>query len=221
MTRKCPFCAEKIKWEAIKCKHCGEFLDEKSLQEAFVKKKTDRHVFDFEEVADYLRVPVDTINGWVKRKMMPFSKLPRNKGVVFKRKDIDKWITDNTITEYDKFVFSKKTIDDILPEGYKLPTDDEMVMDYIRELHEKWITKHCKKHGGNEVDHAKHLKNTFTGLTTKAGGKRIKFDWNFKKRKYEVVQGKEEYSKYLRRDEGFQGVLYEMTVLMQYLCACY
>jgi predicted RNA-binding Zn-ribbon protein involved in translation (DUF1610 family) len=25
-TRKCPFCAEKILVEAIKCKHCGEFL---------------------------------------------------------------------------------------------------------------------------------------------------------------------------------------------------
>jgi uncharacterized protein YneF (UPF0154 family) len=33
-TKKCPFCAEEIRIEAIKCKHCGEFLETETQSES-------------------------------------------------------------------------------------------------------------------------------------------------------------------------------------------
>jgi hypothetical protein len=41
--KKCPFCAEEIQDEAVKCKHCGEFLNE--ADRSFLSGKRDRWYF--------------------------------------------------------------------------------------------------------------------------------------------------------------------------------
>lgn len=219
--KKCPFCAEEIQDDAVKCKHCGEFFDEKSLQEVALAKKTDRLVFNPEEAAGYLRVPRETIEEWVKFKKMPFSKLP-DKTIAFHRRDIDKWISQNNITEYHRFVSVRKTIDDVLPPGYKPLSEDEEFGDIIADLHERFIAKPSRKEGVSEAEYAKGMKKPLLRLSTRCPDKtRVVYQWDFKKKRYILTQGKEGYDKYLKKDKDFQEAQATLTILMWYLNAYY
>jgi len=62
MFKKCPFCAEKILSEAVKCKHCGEWL---KLKKSSEKKSGDQKAENIEKIhpnaVDSWKIPVFSV----------------------------------------------------------------------------------------------------------------------------------------------------------------
>lgn len=102
--KKCPFCAEDIKKDALKCKHCGEFLknEEKKVEE--IKEKVN------EKKLDNLGIDWAEMGGYQIKKDLEEKELKREKqNLADKLKDkLKKYPEDLKYTLEDDILFLRK-----------------------------------------------------------------------------------------------------------------
>ena len=153
---------------------------------------------------------------------MPYSRLS-NGHVVFRKFNIDRWIGQGDVTEYSRYVFNAKTVQDILPDSYKPPSAEQEWLDYVNDVHEKFIVKHAKKDGMTPEEYARGMKKKglFRTIVQNTTDGKVRWDWDSKKNKHVVTEGKEAYKKHFMRNAQFQCVLIELGVLIRILDAWY